>query len=283
MPAVTGRPLPVVTDRWAEPTLPENDRWAEPTYRSQTVTDQTSSHSNISTPIHSPAAPGNHPDFSRPPVAAAGQPAVPPTIPLTVEEYQRLRSLEKQLEEVQRLQQSTLEVKEAERLRALAEKGQIEEALAQQRKTWEQKHAEAVSRYSQLEQQVHSERKNTAIAEAFHGRSFVGETPDQRGATAAMVRRLLQDDFETTRDASGALVVRDKVSGRPAAEVLHERLDSPQFAIFFAPSSRGGSGSDGTRPPANPQPTQPGSLEAIVSDWRNRQTQYQSFGLHPKS
>ena len=43
-------------------------------------------------------------------------------------------------------QQSALEAKEAERLRVLAEKGQIEEALTQQRKTWEQKHAEAVSR-----------------------------------------------------------------------------------------------------------------------------------------
>ena len=165
---------------------------------------------------------------------------------------------------------------------SLAEKGQIEEALAQQRKAWEQKHAEALSRYTQLEQQVHAERTNTAIAEAFHGRTFVGETPEQRAATAAMVRRLLQDDFETTRDASGALVVREKVSGRPAAEVLRERLDSPQFAIFFAPSSRGGSGTDGTRPPANLQPTQPGSLDAIVADWRNRQSQYQSFGLRPR-
>jgi hypothetical protein len=203
-------------------------------------------------------------------------------VPLSVEEYQRLRALEKQIEEVQKVQQSVLEAKEAERLRALAEKGQIEEALAQQRTAWEQKHSEALARYTQLEQQVHAERKNSAIVEAFHGRSFIGETPEQRGATAAMVRRLLQEDFETTRDASGALVVREKITGRPAAEVLRERLESPQFAIFFAPSSRGGSGADGTRPPASVHPTQPGSLDAIVADWRNRQTQYQSFGLRPK-
>jgi hypothetical protein len=205
------------------------------------------------------------------------------TIPLSVEEYQRLRSLEKQIEEFRNLHQSALESKEAERLRVLAEKGQIEEALAQQRKTWEQKHAEAVNRYAQLEQQIHAERTSTAIAEAFSGRTFVGETPDQRAAAAAMVRRLLQDDFETTRDASGSLVVRDKVSGRPAAEVLRERLNAPQFAIFFAPSSRGGSGSEGSRLPAHLQPNQPGSLEAIVSDWRNRQSQYQSFGLRPRN
>ena len=116
-----------------------------------------------------------------------------------------------------------------------------------------------LSRYSQLESQVHTERKNMAIVEAFHGRSFVGETADQRSATAAMVRRLLQDDFETTRDAGGSLVVREKLTGRPASRRPSRAARSPQFAIFFAPSSRGGSGADGTRPAAGPQATQPGS------------------------
>ncbi|APW59230.1 hypothetical protein [Paludisphaera borealis] len=211
----------------------------------------------------------------------------PPTAPgpaaLTAEEQQRLRTLESQLKEYQRLQEATLEQKESERLRALAEKGQIEEALSQQRQAWEQKHAEALSRYSSLERQVYEERKTAAIAEAFHGRSFVGDSPEQKTAAAAMVRRLLQDEFETVRDASGALLVRDKVSGRPAAEAIRERLDSAQFAIFFAPSSRGGSGSDGTRAPALPHSVQPGSLESIASQFRDRQNQYQSFGLHPLS
>ncbi|WP_165221881.1 hypothetical protein [Aquisphaera insulae] len=214
---------------------------------------------------------------------AVGPSAAPPTIHLSVEEYQRLRAFEQQLDEVRKAQQVAIDAKEAERLRALAEKGQIEEALAQQRKSWEQKHAEATARYTQLEQQVHAERKAAVIAESFEGRSFIGETAEQRAATAIMVRRLLQEEFDSTRDASGALVVREKVSGRPAIEVLRERLDSPQFAIFFAPSSRGGSGTDGTRPPANPQSSQPGTLDAIVADWRNRQNQYQSFGLRSRS
>ena len=79
----------------------------------------------------------------------SGQGGTPPatTIPLSVEEYQRLRSLERQLEELQLAQQEALEDKEAERLRALAEKGQVEDALAQQRKAWESKHAEALSRH----------------------------------------------------------------------------------------------------------------------------------------
>ncbi|WP_165243462.1 hypothetical protein [Paludisphaera soli] len=201
--------------------------------------------------------------------------------PLTAEEHQRLRALESQLKEYQRLQEATLEMKEKERLRALAEKGQIEEALEQQRKAWEQKHAEAVSRYTLLEQQVYGERKSAAIAEACQGRTFVGETAEQRSAAAAMVRRLLQDEFETVREASGALTVRERASGRPASEALRERLESPQFAIFFAPTSRGGAGGDASRPYTAPRGAQPGSLEAIVNQWKDRQNQYQSFGLHP--
>lgn len=205
----------------------------------------------------------------------------PQTIPLTVEEYQRFRSIEKQLEEIQSQQQSALEAKEAERLKVLAEKGQVEDALNEQRKSWEQKHAEAQNRFAQLEQQIQAERKNTLIAETLRGRQFVGETAEQRSAAAAMVHRLLQDDFETTRDTSGIVVVREKTTGRPAAEAIRERLESPQFALFFAAASRGGAGSDGTRGPVHPKQSQPGSLEAIVSQWKARQNAYQSFGLHP--
>jgi len=209
-----------------------------------------------------------------------GAPAEPEA-PLSADERRRLRSLESQLQEFRRMQEAALEIKEKERLRALAEKGQIEEALDQQRKTWEQKHAEALSRYTLLEQQVFGERKAAAIAEACQGRSFVGETAEQKAAAAAMVRRLLQDEFETVREPSGALTVREKASGRPAADALRERLESPQFAIFFAPTSRGGAGGDASRPYAAPRGAQPGSLEAIVGQWKERQNQYQSFGLHP--
>lgn len=199
------------------------------------------------------------------------------------DDRQRLKALESRLQEFQRQQEATLELKENERLRALAEKGQIEEALDQQRRTWEQKHAEALSRYTVLEQQVFGERKAAAIAEALQGRAFVGESPDQRAAAAAMVRRLLQDEFETVREASGTLTVRERSSGRPAVEALRERLDSPTFAIFFAPTSRGGAGGDASRPYTAPRGAQPGSLEAIVGQWKDRQNQYQSFGLHPLS
>ena len=97
-----------------------------------------------------------------------------------------------------------------------------------------EKHETAISRYLQLEQQVYDERRNLVIAEAFQDRVFVGKTPEQQADTTAMLRRLLQDEFETGRDASGTLVVREKMTGRPACDVLREWLDSPQYSIFFA-------------------------------------------------
>jgi len=208
-------------------------------------------------------------------------PAPAPTVPLSVEEYQRLRGLESQLGEFQKSHQAALDAAEAARLKALAEKGQVEEALNQQRTSWEQKHAEAVTRYSQLEAQVFGERKSTVINEALAGSKFVGDTPEAQAGAAAMVRRLLQDDFETVRDGSGALSVREKVTGRPASDVLKERLGSPQFALFFAPQSKGGTGSGGSLPgPGAATAPAPGSVGAAVADWMNRRQQSQSFGLH---
>ena len=39
----------------------------------------------------------------------------------------------------------------------------------------------------------------------------------------------------------------DRETRRPAADYLKERLDSPEFAVFFTATHRGGAGSDGTR------------------------------------
>lgn len=223
-----------------------------------------------------------HPDLTRPPTGAPGGPEIPPTIPLTLEEYHRLRGLEKQIADFQASQQAAIDAKEQERVRALAEKGEIEKALELQRQQLEGKLGEATTRYTQLEQQVFSESKNAVIAQAFANRVFVGATPEQQSATASMVRRLLQDDFEATRDATGAVQVLERASRRPAAQVITEKLNSSEFAIFFTPTHRGGSGSDASRAPATSQ--QPGSyFEQVVTDFKTRQATQgiPAFGLRP--
>lgn len=214
----------------------------------------------------------------------AAAPAAPVTVPLSVDEYQRLRGLETKIAELQASAQAAMDAKEAEKLRALAEKGQVEEALKQQRESWERKHADAVAQYNKLEKQTFSERKNAVIASALSGRQFVGDTPEAQAETANLVRRLIQDDFEVQRDASGELVVRERQTGRPATDVLKEKLSSSTFSIFFAPSGKAGTGDGGSRPAPTPEVRLPGSpltVNDIAADWAKRQNEYQSFGLRP--
>ncbi len=205
-------------------------------------------------------------------------------VPLTVEEYQRLRGLEGQLTELRTAKEAEIAAKEAERIKALADKGQVDVAFEELRKTHETKLGEATTKYADLERQVFSERKSSVIAQAFAGRTFVGATPEAQAQAAVQVRTLLESQFETARDGSGALIVRDKLTGRPAADVLKESLDSPTFAHFFAPRGNAGSGGLGgstSSAPAGDAP-KPGSLDFIAAEFKARQARYGSFGLTAK-
>jgi hypothetical protein len=208
-------------------------------------------------------------------------PAEGSTVPIPAEEYQRLRGLEAQIEELRSAKAAELDAKEADRIRALADRGRIEEALTQQRQSFESKLNESMTRYAELERQVLAERKGSVIAQAFAGRTFVGDTPERQAEAAMQVKALLDARFEAVRDASGSLVVREKATGRPANDVIRETLDSPSFAHFFAPSSRGGAGGDATRSAPGQPPPKPGSLDYIAAEFKARQARYGAFGLHP--
>jgi hypothetical protein len=170
--------------------------------------------------------------------------------------------------------QKQFEAKEAERLAALAKAGKIEEALTETRNQGEIKHREAEQRYQALESAWLAEKKAVEIAAALNGRSFVGQDPAK---TAALVRRLLADEIEAARDSQGNPIVYDRTTRRPASDYLRERLDSPEFAVFFAPTQRGGAGTDGTRSAGPPQPIQPGSVEAIAARYKEQVSS--GFGL----
>jgi hypothetical protein len=218
-------------------------------------------------------------DLTQPPVGS--QVTTSPTIPLTVEEYQRLIGMQAQLAQIQAEQKAALEEKEQAKLRAMAEKGQIEEAFAQSRKSWEEKVAEQAQKYNALESSLLAEKKLAVLSSAFAGRQFAGDTPEQQSIAAGQLRQLLESQFVAERDASGQIVVRDKVSLRPATDAVKEALASPLYAHFFAPTSRGGTGADASRPPAaQQQQTQPGSLEDIAAKFREAQQGVsRSFGV----
>jgi vancomycin resistance protein YoaR len=178
-------------------------------------------------------------------------------------------------------QQAALQKAEDARLLALAKAGESERALAEQRTTYEQRVTEANTKYASLEQTLFSADKNATLASSLSGVTFAGETPEDKAETARQLRAILEPQFDTSRDASGAIITREKGTGRPAADVLKEALASKRFAHFFAAQSRGGSGTDGTRPAATTQPIVQSNLEAVAADYKARLGQFGSFGLQP--
>jgi hypothetical protein len=214
--------------------------------------------------------PSSHPAFQQPP-ASAGQPV---TIPVTLEEFNRLRSYEPQLAELRAEKQREADARAAAEALATAKAGEYEKALQQQRDHLEAKIKAEEKQRIEFERQVFTERRSSTLSGAMAGREFVSEY------AAAQLRELLTEQFETQRDASGNLVVREKVSGRPAADALKELLDAPSYAHFFKSTGRGGAGTDGARPTSG-SATNTDQTDAFMANWRSGQEQMKKGIYNP--
>lgn len=138
------------------------------------------------------------------------------------------------------------ELATAERQRQEAEKGGYEKAVTEIRTTFDRKlEAERQARVA-MEEKWLGEKRQAAINEALAGRQFTGDP----AITSRMLRQLLESEVEAVLGPNGEPQIRDRVTLRPAADYLKERLESPALGIFFAAQTRGGSGTDGTRTPA---------------------------------
>jgi hypothetical protein len=238
--------------------------------------------------------PAAHPDFAKPPAQPGEQRVAPAaakeapaataqTVPFTLDQVQRFVSLERELNEIKAAKQAELDAKEQERILALAKAGDSEKALEETRKIGQQREADALKKYKDLEAIVFDEKTDATLSSALNGCVFAGQDDAARSSAAKMLKTILRGDIEAVRDsATGSVVVRDKASGRPAADVLRERLSDPTLAFFFAPTTRGGSGGDGTRTPATKDAPQSGSLEAIAAQYKTAQGQYSAIGLGPR-
>lgn len=155
---------------------------------------------------------------------------------------------------------------EQERLTALAAKGQAEEALSQYKAAYDKRLNDEKHARIEVEQRWLGEKLNSTVAAALAGKRFAGTDQD---ATARMLRTILESEVEAVRDHQGNPLVRDRKTHRPAHEYLKERLDSPEFALFFEANTRGGTGSDGAQFPAN-APTSGDSHETFAAQFRAR-------------
>jgi hypothetical protein len=192
------------------------------------------------TPTPTPT-PAPHPAFSGSPASSGTS-----LVQITAEEYQRLRGHGAELDTFRSKYATDLAAKETERLTALAKTGEVEKALEQQRTAWEAKLGEERSNFSKVRDLYHGKAKAEALAGPLAGVAFSGLTPEIQANAASQFRMLIQDRFETYEDSQGNLIVREKGTGRPAADVMKELVNAPEYQHFFVPKSRGGSGTNGT-------------------------------------
>lgn len=97
--------------------------------------------------------------------------------------------------------------------------------------------------------------------------------------------RLMADDFETTTDGKGRFVVREKASLRPVDQVIAERMASPTYQTFLAPSGRGGGGARPSKSTdTGGKPAEYKTLgEYIAAKWNSREKPLgKDFGLFGK-
>lgn len=197
------------------------------------------------------------------PATPAAPAAESPKITLSVEEYQRLAALQSKLAEIELEKTREIEAKEQARIQALADKGEVEKAITAQRESFEAKLREAKERADALERERLADRKAAVINEALMGVEFMSQ------AAARDARLIHESRFEAARDANGQVVVRDKATLRPAAEVIREWLASQdESGHYRKSSSAGGAGAKGgeSRTPTPGVAEKPASfLEQMVA------------------
>ena len=216
--------------------MPDQDPAAQP------GAEQPPQSSNPATP---PGSPTSQPTTTQLPPTS--QPSSPPPNSVYIEanDYRNLLHEISTLRDFRATTEREIEQKEQLRLKALAEKGQTEEALNQQRVAFEKKLSDAQNRGARIEQDWLSEKLESAIAAGLTGRIFVGEDPV---GTADIVRTVLRSELEAVIDAAGKPIVRHKGTLRPASEYIPERLNSRQIAPFLAAFTKGGTAPAGGPP-----------------------------------
>lgn len=205
----------------------------------------------------------------QPAVAPPQAPPTPSTVTLPADEAVRLYGLAAQLQ-----QREAAAAAEAERLRnealvAQAKKGEVDQAFDAFRK-------QADERYQGLERQLlDGERARLVAATLSKSRAAI------RPECLPLVEDLISRGLVAVRDQSGNVHVQDATTGRPAADVINERLASAPFQVFYVPSTQGGAGARGvatTTPTPAANGDGPSSLgEALLAQWQSRQPTSQLF------
>lgn len=203
------------------------------------------------------------PPQQAPATAPAPAPAVAQAVTLPAEEAARLYGLASQLQQFQATAAAEAERLRNEALVAQAKKGEVDQAFA----TFQQ---QAKEKYDALERQLLDGERGRIVAGAL-AKSRASIRPE----CLTLVEDLIGRGLVAVRDQAGNVHVQDAATGRPAADVITERLASAPYQVFFVPSTTGGanvSGAAATVPTPAPNGGGFATLgEAVVAQWQTRQ------------
>lgn len=204
--------------------------------------------------VTSPAQMGHAPPgqpAQQPPAPPAPAPPPVPTVTMSAEDAARLYALRDRLATIETERESERRQREEAAALEQARRGELEQAFNAQRSQWEQRLAEVQTSY------LNSETDRT-IASAVAGFSF--RSPAAAQQAQAILRAAVESRLE-----NGRVAVVERGTGRNAADVIRERLGSPDFEHFLAPSGHAGTARPGQSPAAAAAPPAPPAADPRLS------------------
>lgn len=202
--------------------------------------------------------------------------AAEPMVSITVSQYQAQIARDREYAEFKAAQAVELEKREQAKIKALAEKGDIEKALEETKKSAFARQQEAEGKLAALLQSLADKERDAAIRKGVSGRQFVGGDEATRAKAAATFEKLAREKLAASQDGQGGWLVKDPNTGRSADDVLAEL--AAEHSFLFAATTQGGSGSTGGNGINRPAPAA-STLEAFGLAFQQDQAKHRSFGL----
>lgn len=151
--------------------------------------------------------------------------------------FRERESLRSRLAALESEKAQAVEAERNKHLQELAETKGAKAALEEQQKQLQEKYEAADKARRDIDARYLGEKKANAINDGLAGIDLIDSPAAQR-----QVRRLLDERFSVERDAAGKEVVRDRETGRYAADAIPDIMRSDEFAHFLKPTTTGGSG-----------------------------------------
>lgn len=215
---------------------------------------------------------------------AEAKPAAPPTPPPADTAQQWLKNLEVSYRAAEARTRSEAEAAEKGKHSSAVEGAlkagdlaRLQEALGKLEGFYQGQVSTKDQALKAIDARLHETVKATEIGRAAAGVRWANEHAARDGVEKLAAR------FETVADGQGNVLVREKGSGRPAAEAVRTLLEGDEFAHLLDASSRGKGGVGSGRAAAATGPSNSGAAvdyaEAVLQQVEAQKLQARAAGL----